>query len=100
MDGEERGLSFLKTGSGSHTALRVRDRDVPSEGLAEAEGREDSTPSSRMAAWSYLWKHLGMDHDDLQLRLEQTPAKDLSDAELKAELARVRSELAAIDGMH
>ncbi len=28
--------------------------------LAEAEGKADSTPSSRVAAWAHLGKHLGI----------------------------------------
>ncbi len=35
--------------------------------LAEAEGKEDSTPSSRVAAWAHLGKHLGIFTDNLNL---------------------------------
>ena len=41
--------------------------DVVTGLLAEAEGREDSTPSSRVAAWSHLGRHLGMFNDRLNL---------------------------------
>ena len=41
--------------------------DVVTGLLAEAEGRADSTPSSRVAAWSHLGRHLGMFNDRLNL---------------------------------
>ncbi len=41
--------------------------DVVTGLLAEAEGRADSTPSSRVAAWSQLGRHLGMFNDRLNL---------------------------------
>ena len=41
--------------------------DVVAGLLVEAEGREDSTPSSRVAAWSHLGRHLGMFNDRLNL---------------------------------
>ena len=41
--------------------------DVVTGLLAEAEGREDSTSSSRVAAWSHLGRHLGMFNDRLNL---------------------------------
>ena len=41
--------------------------DIVTGLLAEAEGREDSTPSSRVAAWSHLGRHLGMFNDRLNL---------------------------------
>ena len=65
--------------------------------LAEAEGKADSTPSSRVAAWSHLGKHLGMDRKDINLRLEQKPAGDMPPEELDAELAQVQAELDAIE---
>ncbi len=40
--------------------------DVVAGLLAEAEGKDDSTPSSRVAAWSHLGRHLGMDRRDIQ----------------------------------
>jgi len=38
-----------------------------------------------------------MDRKDIQLRLEQTPATELSPDELDAELTQVRAELAALE---
>ncbi len=35
--------------------------------LAEAEGKADSTPGSRVAAWAHLGKHLGIFTDNLNL---------------------------------
>jgi len=46
-------------------------------------------------AYPALAKHLDM--KDIQLRLEQTPATELSPDELDAELAQVRAELAALE---
>jgi len=72
--------------------------DVVAGLLAEAEGKDDSTPSSRVAAWSHLGRHLGMDRRDIQMKIEYAPAEVLSDTELVAELIRVRTELAALEG--
>ena len=55
--------------------------------LGEAEGKADSTPASRVAAWSHLGKHLGMDRKNINLRLEQRPADEMSPDERDAELA-------------
>ena len=38
-----------------------------------------------------------MDRKDIQLRLEQTPAADMTSDELDAELAQARAELAALE---
>ncbi len=38
---------------------------------AEAEGKKDSTASTRVAAWALLGKHLGMDRKDIQLKIDQ-----------------------------
>ena len=64
--------------------------------LAEAEGKADSTPSSRVAAWAQLGKHLGMDRKDINLRVEQKPGGDLTPDERAAELQRVQAELAEL----
>ena len=72
--------------------------DVVAGLLAEAEGKKDSTPISRVAAWSHLGRHLGMDRRDIQMKIEYAPAEVLSDTELVAELIRVRTELAALEG--
>jgi len=42
--------------------------DVVAGLLGEAEGKDDSTAGSRVAAWAQLGKHLGMDRKDIQLR--------------------------------
>ncbi len=73
--------------------------DVVAGLLAEAEGKADSTAGSRVAAWAQLGKHLGMDRRDINLRLEQKPADEMTPDELKAELARVQAELAAIEAV-
>jgi len=73
--------------------------DVVAGLLAEAEGKRDSTPSSRAAAWSHLGQHLGMDRRNIKMKIEYAPAEVLSDAELVAELIRVRAVLAAIEGI-
>ncbi len=70
--------------------------DVVTGLLAEAEGKKDSTAGSRVAAWTQLGKHLGMDRRDINLKLEQKPM-DMTPAELAAELARVQAELDAIE---
>ena len=57
-----------------------------------AEGRNDSTPSSRAAAWAHLGTHLGMDRKGIQLRIEHTPVDDMTDAEVEAELEAYRRE--------
>jgi len=65
--------------------------------LAEAQDMEAGTPGSRVAAWSHLARHLGMDRRDIQLRLEHAPAEDMAPAALDAELVEVRAKLAAIE---
>lgn len=64
--------------------------------LAEAEGKDDSTAGARVTAWAQLGKHLGMDRRDINLRLERTPADEMSPDELEAELARINAEHMAI----
>ena len=76
--------------------IEVTVDDVVTGLLAEAEGQEDSTPASRVAAWSHLGKHLGMDRKDINLRLEQKHADKMSQDERDAERARVDRELWAI----
>ncbi len=70
--------------------------DVVAGLLAEAKGKDDSTPASRVAAWSHLGKHLGMDHKDILLKIERTPAEDMTDAEIEAELEADRREHMAL----
>ena len=70
--------------------------DVVTGLLAEAEGKEDSTAPSRTAAWAHLGKHLGMDRRDINLRLEQRPADEMSPDELDAEMERLRHDHMAI----
>jgi len=69
--------------------------DVVAGLLAEAEGKDDSSAGSRVAAWAQLGKHLGMDRKDINLRLEQKPA-DLDPDALRAELAELDAELMAL----
>ncbi len=71
--------------------------DVVAGLWAEAEGKEDSTPSSRVAAWSQLAKHLGMDRKDINWRVEQKPYDELPPEELAAKLLEVQAELDAIE---
>ncbi len=70
--------------------------DVVAGLWAEAEGKADSTAGSRVAAWTQLSKHLGMERKDINLRLEQKPM-DMTPDELAADLARVQAELDAIE---
>ncbi len=65
--------------------------------LSEAEGKDDSTASSRVAAWAHLGRHLGMDNKGITLRIDQPRAEDMAPAELEAELDRLQAELAALD---
>ena len=71
--------------------------DVVAGLWAEAEGKKDSTASSRVAALAHLGKHFGMDRKDINLRLEQRPAVDMTPAERDAELERVEAELLEIE---
>jgi len=71
--------------------------DVVAGLLAEAEDKKDGTAGSRVAAWTQLGKHLGMDRRDINLRLDRPPASEMSPEERAAELARVQAELDAIE---
>ena len=73
--------------------------DVVAGLWAEAEGKEDSTAGSRVAALAHLGKHLGMDRKDINLWHEQRPAADMTPEELAAELKRVQAELDALDAI-
>jgi len=70
--------------------------DVVTGLLAEAEGKDDSTAGSRVAAWAQLGKHLGMDRKDIQLRIDQPRAEDMTETALESELERVRTELISL----
>jgi len=71
--------------------------DVVTGLLAEAEGKDDSTAGSRVAAWSHLGKHLGMDRRDIKLHIDQPHAADMTSAERALELASVEAQIAALD---
>jgi len=71
--------------------------DVVAGLLAEAQDKTDGTAGSRVAAWSHLGRHLGMDRKDINLRLEQKPAADMSPDERAVELASVEAQIAALD---
>ena len=45
---------------------------------------------------SHLGKHLGMDRKDINLRLEQKPADDMTPDELAAEIAQLNRERRAL----
>ncbi len=66
--------------------------DVVAGLLAEAEGKKDSTAGSRVAAWTQLGKHLGMDRKDINMRLEQKPADDMTPAEVRADIEELLAE--------
>ena len=68
--------------------IEVTVDDVVTGLLAEAEGKKDSTAGSRVAAWTQLGKHLGMDRRDINLQLEQRPVVDMTREERAAELER------------
>jgi len=65
--------------------------------LSEAEGKDDSTAGSRVAAWAQLGKHLGMDRRDIKLHIDQPRAEDMTPAERAVELASVEAQIAALD---
>ncbi len=66
--------------------------DVVAGLLAEAEGKADSTAGSRVAAWAQLGKHLGMDSRNINLRLEQKPADEMTPGALAAEIDELLAE--------
>ena len=90
--GEHDGLVIQAAQAEVSKRTKVTVDDVVAGLLAEAEGRDDSTPSSRVAAWAHLGTHLGMDRKDIQLRIEHTPVDDMTDAEVEAELEAYRRE--------
>jgi len=65
--------------------------------LAEAQDKTDGTAGSRVAAWSHLGKHLGMDRKDIQLRIDQPRAEDMSPAEVAEELVLVQAQIEALE---
>jgi len=94
--GEHDGLVIQAAQAEVSKRTKVTVDDVVAGLLAEAEGRDDSTPSSRVAAWAHLGTHLGMDRKDIQLRIEHTPVDDMTDAEVEAELEAYRRERMAL----
>ena len=64
--------------------------------LAEAQDKTDGTAGSRVAAWSHLAKHLGMDRKDIALTIERA-ADEMAPAELAVELASVEAQIEALE---
>ena len=64
--------------------------------LAEAQDKTDGTPGSRVAAWSHLARHLGMDRKDIALTIERA-ADEMAPAEIAEELSRVQAQIEALE---
>ena len=104
-------LLRLRQPPSTHTAISMTSFSRPSTAAARSPPCVVSCDNNALAgnrrkrfleglslgACPALAKHLDMDRKDIQLRLEQTPATELSPDELDAELAQVRAELAALE---